>query len=181
MLLLRISLLAALGFGFNAATASDILETTSPAYSQGEPLMVAGRTGSRRRGECGTLPDAWAVNFCEEGSFCYVAGQPVNLWLPEEKRSGRSTDRVTIKNVYTNKSVSKAWKKTKATLLWPVGDMPIESGTTYEIKLKKGRDYFSREITLYQIPANLSRDEQVSKMRQKGCETQADTLEEQTG
>ena len=179
MLLLRISLLAALGFGLNTATASDILETTSPAYFQGEPLMVAGRAGSRRRGDCGTPPDAWAIDFCENGSFCYVAGQPVKLWLPKEKRSGRSTDRVTIKT--SEKSVTRAWKKHQPTLLWPVSKLPIKSGTTYKIKLKKGRNYFSRKITLHQIPANLSRDEQVSQMRQEGCNLQADMLKDQTG
>lgn len=185
MLFLRISLLAALGFGFNTATASDILETTSPAYFQGEPLMVAGRPGKRRRSDgCDMPPNAWAIDFCEDGSFCYVKGEEAKLWLwlPETKRSGNRKDRVTITNTHDNQSAPNLpWKKDKATLLWPVKDMPIKSGTTYKIKLKKGRNYFSRQITLHQIPADLSRDEQVSQMRQKGCKLQAYLLEDQTG
>lgn len=180
MLLLRISLFAALGFGFNTATASDILETTGLAYYQGTPPQ-AGKTGSRRRGDCGTPPDAWAIDFCEKGSFCYVDGQPVKLWLPKEKRSGRSTDRVTIKNTDTKNKETVTWPREQPTLLWPVDDMPIQSGTTYKIKLKKGRDYFSRKITLYKIDKGLSRSEQVFEMRQTGCDIQADLLEDQTG
>jgi hypothetical protein len=44
------------------------------------------------------------------------------------------------------------------------------------IGIKKGPDYPLKEIVLHQLPADLSVEEQIVEMRQKGCTQQAEQL-----
>jgi len=103
----------------------------------------------------------------------------VNLWLVNKKRSGHKVDRVVIKNTHTQKEVFIRWLASEVTLVWPRGKMPIQSGTTYLIRLKKSRGHYHRKIIFYRIPAHLSIDAKVTEMRKKGCMNQAAQLEGQ--
>ncbi|MDM8557475.1 hypothetical protein [Candidatus Parabeggiatoa sp. HSG14] len=180
MLLLRIFLMLALGLTINSATASEVSDDTTILFPQGEqPLLLAGKLGSRRRDDnqnnCGTSPNVWTLNICESAPFCYVTPLDMNLWLAKDKRTGQ-TERLTIVNNFTGQKTERRWKAKNPTLHWPIKDMPIQSGTSYLMILKKGRHSFSNGITLYQIPADLSISEQVREMKQKGCIPQTEML-----
>jgi len=139
-----------------------------------EKQVIKKKKDDRRRSDHDS-PSIWTVNFYESNTFCYVTEQ-IDLWLPEDKRSGQMNDRVVIKNTRSQSVVIKIWPASKETLVWPINKMPIESGVTYLIGIKKGLDYPLNEIVLHQIPANLSVGEQIAEMRQKGCSQQADKL-----
>jgi len=55
--------------------------------------------------------------------------------------------------------------------------MPIQSGKLYLIKRKGDMTY--NEVILYQIPANLSKEEQKDWMREKGCIPQVNILDQE--
>jgi len=174
MLLRSMSLCLTLGLGINFATASEILNTTT-IYEQGEqPLQVAAKLDTRRRGDCGTPPDAWTLNICEPHPFCYVASKTVKLWLSEKQRSGRM-DKLVIKKSGTPKGIEERWSASKKTLDWPIRKMPIESGKAYLIKLKNSSS--SNEISMYEIPeTKQTLDEQVEFMKEKGCTPQVEMI-----
>jgi len=169
----------AFSFSLNSVAQDDISTNLMPFEVQaGQTLQIAGRKGKRRRGDCGNPPTAWTLNFCESDHFCYVAQKSVTLWLPEKKRSGRRVDRVNIENTQTNQSVNQKWPASQAILSWPVDKLPIQSENRYKITITNSSLPFSQEIVLHQIFAQ-SIDEQISEMKQKGCELQADMLEDQ--
>jgi hypothetical protein len=165
-----------MGFSLNTVAQGDSANLMPIEIEQSQ--QIAGRTGKRRRGDCGIPPDVWSINFCESGHFCYMEPKSVTLWLPEEKRSGWRVDRVKIENTQTNQSVTKGWKASQATFPWPLDKLPIQSEGRYKITLKNSPEPFSQEIILHQIFAQ-SADEQIFEMKQKGCESQADRLSAQ--
>jgi len=140
-----------------------------------EKPVVDKKKDSRRRDGCDDSPSIWTVNLCQSNTFCYVT-ELIYLWLPENKRSGQRNDRVVIKNTVSQSVVIEIWPASKETLVWPLNKMPIQSGVTYLIGIKEGRDYPLEKIVLHQIPANLSVEEQIFEMRRKGCSQQADKL-----
>ncbi len=144
------------------------------SYSS-EKQGIEKRKDSRRREGCNDSPSIWTVNLCQSNTFCYVTEQ-IDLWLPENKRSGQMNDRVVIQNTASQLVVIEPWPASKDTLVWPLDKMPIQSGVTYLIGIKKGLDYPRKEIVLHQIPADLSVEEQIVEMRQKGCTQQAEQL-----
>ncbi len=146
------------------------------SYSSEKP--VEKRKDSRRREGCNDSPNIWTLNLCQSNTFCYVTEQ-IDLWLPENKRSGQMNDRVVIQNTVSQNVVIEPWPASKDTLVWPLDKMPIQSGVTYSIGIKKGPDYPLKEIVLHQLPADLSVEEQIVEMRQKGCTQQADQLSSQ--
>jgi len=190
MSLSHTSLFLALGLSVvNTAMTSESLEgeLTATYLQKEQPLLIAAKKDKRQRGGygCGTPPNVWAVDICQDSIYtrpsplCYTYPKEVNLWLVNEKRSGRKVDRVVIKNTRTQQEVFIRWLASEVTLVWPRGKMPIQSGTTYLIRLKKSRGHYHRKIIFFQIPAHLSIDAQVSEMRKKGCMDQANLLEGQ--
>jgi hypothetical protein len=159
----------------NTTLASESVENTIATDSQAQ-LLVAGRKDRRRRGECESSPDVWALNVCETDRFCYPAPEKVRLWLPMHKRSGR-TDRLVITNTETFESIILSWRASDATRIWPLEKMPIYSDVPYLIQLKRELVYFSKAIVLYQIPDHLKTTaEKAAWMKQKGCRSQAEML-----
>jgi len=147
----------------------------NPISSSSQKQVIGKRKDSRRREVCKESPSIWTVNICQPHSFCYVTEQ-IDLWLPKNKRSGQMNDRVVIQNTVSQLVVIEPWPASKDTLVWPLDKMPIQSGVTYSISVKKGPDYPPKEIVLHQLPADLSVEEQIVEMRQKGCTQQAEQL-----
>ncbi|RKZ42525.1 MAG: hypothetical protein DRQ49_01575 [Gammaproteobacteria bacterium] len=179
MSLSHTGLILALGLSFNTAIANENSDRTIPIYTQGEqPLLLAEKYSNRRRGDCGTSPDIWALNICETSKFCYVQPENVSLWLSEDKRA-EWVDWVFIKDSVSHKEVELRWSASKQTLAWPwqIKRMPIQSGKLYLIKRKGDMTY--NEVILYQIPANLSKEEQKDWMREKGCIPQVNILDQE--
>ncbi len=184
----RISLSIALGLSLNTGLASEPLENIRSVYSQEQPLVIALKLDSRRRGvegEC-DIPDdisddengkLWIVNLaqaCKIESFCYRAQEEVKFWLPKSERSGRMT--LILKTRRPRQTEELPWSSQKDTLPWPVEQMPIQSGTKYRLQLKTRQGVeFDRFITLHQIPAE-SEITTVQWMVQQGCTQQADQL-----
>ncbi len=139
-------------------------------------MLASNRGGKddRRRGECEpvTKLDTWTFNVCEADIFCYATPEQIHLWLPKEKRSGR-TDRLVITSTNLDKPLELSWRASHSTMAWPVKRVPIASGVGYLLELKKEQVYFSKKIVLYQIPANLkTKSDQVDWMKQQGCSSQ---------
>jgi len=179
MLLLRTSLIFALGLSVNTTMASDSLENTLTVYSQGEqPLLLAKRRDGRQRGECGISPTPWALNLCKSNTFCYVSQEQVSLWLPEDQRS-KGTVRAVIENTQSGAETKLSWRSWAPTLAWPTEKMPLSSeDVSFSIELKKRREsVFYKEIFLYPIPAYLqTNSERADWMKDNGCTSQADRL-----
>ena len=184
MSMLRKSILLALGVGITTTTASaEPLDNMATVFSQGEqPLLVAEAFGSRRRGDCEGNPsgdDVWTLNLCEMGPFCYESADKVSLWVPKDKRSGR-TDRLEITKM-GDEGIEERWDADEDTFTWPTDYLGIESGMSYVIKLSKGsRNYYAGEIVLHQIPANTTNAEKADWMEGKGCRSQASMLNGQS-
>jgi hypothetical protein len=166
----------ALALSFNSAMAFESFYHTKNVYWQQKPSPVEKKKEPRRRGDC-DLQNLWTASLCETNTFCYQTPEQLHLWLPKHKRSGLMTDRLVIINQATRSVVIKQWAASKATFAWPLVDMPLQSGTHYQVGLKNGRDYSFIELTLHQIPAELSVTEQINAMRQLGCSEQADMIE----
>jgi len=173
MLSLRLCLSLVLGLSINTSIASDSLENLSPVDSHGKFLIAKGKD-ERQRGECGTPPNVWTLNICQSNKFCYAAPDKVSLWL--EKRP-KGTVRVLVKNMDTSDSIELSWKTSDATTLdWPK-KVPISSGAIYNIKIWKRKFTFEKEISLYQIPAELETiTEKAEWMKKNGCKSQAKML-----
>jgi len=191
--LLIINFSLTLALGFNSTMAFESAESAKCFYAQEKPPVkkekkpqekpppvkkVKKKKEPRRRGECDHLPSVWTINICETSVFCYQKPEKVRLWLPKHKRSGQTNDRLLIQNQTTQMAVIEQWAATEVTFAWPLSNMPLHSGATYWVGVKKkGRDFSMIELTLYQIPANISKIEQIAKMRQQSCSQQADMLE----
>ncbi len=181
MSLLRSSIVLALGCCINTATASETEDKTTTVFVEGEhSLLLAEAYRGRRRGECEGDPNtnnAWTLNLCELGPFCYDSPSQVSLWLPDNKRSGR-TDRIKIRKNTEDDAVSVRWDAEGNTFSWSETGLSIESGMSYVIKVRKGRtDYFNGEFVLYRIPDNYRTDAQKANwMRDQGCTSQANIL-----
>jgi hypothetical protein len=187
----RISISLALGLSLNTGLASEPLEHISSVYSQEQPLVIAFKQDSRRRGvegEC-DIPDAisddedgklWIMNLaqaCKIESFCYRAQEEVKFWLPKIERSGRMTLILKTPRSKTQKRQTEKlrWSSQKKTLPWPEL-MPIQSGTKYRMLLKTRQGVeFDRFITLHEMPAELETTTE-QWMREQGCTQQADQL-----
>jgi hypothetical protein len=179
MLSLRTSFLLALGLtvGFGTTQAADNLQNATITATQPSsvPLRLAEKFSARRRGECGTPPNVWSVNLCEAIPFCYVTEKRVSLWLPAEQRSGRTTDRLVIKDPDSQQEVELRWPASLAVMDWPFKQLPIHSGTSYLIKLKEDSNY--HEIILQQVPPEITGvADKVAWMKQRGCVQQAEML-----
>ncbi len=174
--LLIVNFSLSLTLGFNNAIAFDSSYSATIVYSQENGEQVDKKKEPRRRGDCDLL-NVWTANICESNTFCYQAAEEVALWLPKHKRSGQMNDRVVIQNRSAQKTVIKQWPDSEATFIWPLSNMPLQSGSTYWVGLKKGRDYSWIELTVYQISPTISVAEQITEMRQQGCSQQADRLE----
>jgi len=166
-----------LALGFNSAMAFESTESTISGYVQEPHAPVKKKKEPRRRGDCEYLPNVWTLNICEQNIFCYQTPEDVHLWLPTHKRSGQIKDRLVIQNQATQQTIIEQWDVSETTLAWPLAKMPLQSGITYRVGLKKGRDYSLVELVLYQIAAHLSTTEQIAAMRQQGCSRQAELLE----
>jgi len=173
---LMVNLFLILALGFNSAIAFESTARAKGVYWQEKPTPIEKKKEPRRRGDCDLL-NVWTANICETNTFCYQTPEQVRLWLPQHKRSGQMNDRLVLQNRVTQTTVIKQWAASEATFTWPISRMPLQSGTTYWVGLKKGRGYSLIELTLHQISANLSKIEKISKMRQLGCFQQADMLE----
>jgi len=169
-------------FGLVFSLFFDVTMATScsqnPTFCPEKPvgMVVTKKKDSRRRDGCDDSPSIWTVNLCQSNTFCYVTTEQIDLWLPKNQRSGQRNDRMVIKNTVSQSVVIEVWPASKETLVWPLKKMPIQSGVTYSIGIKEGRDYPLEKIVLHQIPANLSVEEQIVEMRRKGCSQQADKL-----
>lgn len=187
MLILRPVLFLALCLSLNTTIASEKLgDTVTASHANGNySPPLAERPGSRRRGiggdisGCDTSPDLWALNiFCETLSFCYVTPNKVKLWRPENSKRPLGQVQAVIKSRATRQKVELSWPAQEY-LAWPE-QMPIESGSTYMLTLKKrGSNYLPRSRVLYQIPAKYQTlDEKAVKwMRENGCIAQAEKLD----
>ena len=169
--------LTLLVLGFNSAIAFESTESAKNVSAQETQTPVEKKKEPRRRGDCEHLPNVWTINICETNVFCYQTPKDVRLWLPTHKRSGQMNDRLVIQNQATQRTVIEQWDASEATLTWPLAKMPLQSGITYRVGLKNGRDYPLVELILYQISTRLSTTEQIAAMRQQGCSQQADMLE----
>ena len=187
MSLLHKSALLALSVGLTTTTvfAQPPSDQMAGVFSEGaQPLMVAEGFSSRRRSNCKGNPtgdDVWTLNLCEMGPFCYESADRVSLWVPKDKRSGR-TDRLEITNQAYD-GIEERWYADEDTFSWPTDDLAIESGMAYTIKVRKGRtDYYTGEIVLHQIPDNRKTNAQKAAwMKGKGCKSQAQMLKGQSG
>jgi hypothetical protein len=181
MSLLRSSIVLALTLSLNSVTAEESIDNSPPVFSQGEPLLLLAEAYSgRRRGECEGHPNtnnAWTLNLCEYGPFCYESASQVNLWLPDNKRSGR-TDRIEIRKNTEDEGGEERWDAGKTTFNWSDSGLSIESGMRYVIKVRKRNvDYFNGEIILYQVPSHYrTRTQKAQWMREVGCRSQANKL-----
>ena len=183
-MLLRIFSLLALGMSLNIATASETIDgTIATGYQGQQPLLLAERYTSRRRGiECqGTPPsDAtdWTLNICEYVQFCYVDPQDIKLWLPDNKLPVTGKAKVVIKKSGSSEiQATGRWGKGK-TWNWPEG-ASIETGTTYLITLRKGPQYFLRDadIVLHKMPDSFSSELEKADWINENCsEPQVDQL-----
>lgn len=182
MLLLHSPLILALGLSINTVIIPQTLENTTVEQSQGAelPLLIAGRLDRRRRSDdCGTPPHVWTISLCQTDPFCYVDPNQVELWMPNDKRSGGMVDRIVIKNTDNDQQVKLRWRDSEATLSWPLSEMPIQSGTAYLITLKKSRGHSPNQITMYQVPSYYRTDaDRAEWMMQRGCIPQADMLDQ---
>ncbi len=174
----RISISLALGLSLNTGLASEPLERS--VYSQEQPLVIALKLDSRRRGvegECDTPYDIWTLNLaqaCKIESFCYRAQEDVKFWLPKSERFGRMT--LILKTRRPRQKEKLPWSSKKDTLPWPVELMPIQSGSKYRLQLKTRQGIeFDRFITLHEMPAELETTTE-QWMREQGCTQQADQL-----
>jgi hypothetical protein len=161
--------------GINPAIAADNLSTSSgviSAQSQPATVLLAEKFSSRRRGECDVSPALWTINVCETTNFCYKNAEDVSIWLPQEYRSGRTTDRLVIKTFQGE--IELRWAASQESLPWPLKRMPINSGMPYLIGLKDNSNY--SQVMFYQIPAQLSDADEIEWMRQNGCSSQVQML-----
>lgn len=181
MLLLRISLCLLFGLGINIAAASEIhINTPVSVYSQSEqPIQLAAKLDSRRRGNCSTSPDVWTINLCEPPpSFCYFVSEQVKLWLPEKQRSKRM-DKLEIKKSGSKPSetVIKRWSASQKVLDWPKM-IPIESDAVYNLMLDKSDS--EKVIKMRKIQYNPNTDSRAKLLKllnEKGCVSQVKMLE----
>ena len=168
-----LSTLILITLGVNPAIAADNLSTSSSIMSsrpQPTTLLLAEKFSSRRRGECGVSPALWTINICETTNFCYKKSEDVSIWLPQEYRSGRTTDRLVIIN--SQGEIELRWAASQESLPWPLKQMPINSGIPYLIGLKDNGNY--SQVMFYQIPAQLSEADEIEWMRQNGCSLQVE-------
>ncbi|NJO14352.1 MAG: hypothetical protein HC877_00965 [Thioploca sp.] len=159
--------------------ANELEQVTPVTVKNPQPLWLAEKFESRRRGLENTPPKIWAINIHHYRDFCYLTPEEIVLWLPEDNRSGQ-LDRLIIKEKQTQREIKLRWLAHETTLAWPNNRLPIQPGHTYLIKLGDASEY--NEIIVHQIPLkNQTIAGQIQWMKQQGCDWQAEMLlEKQT-
>ena len=165
-------------FGYLGENFANELEPITPvmAAKPPQPLWIAEKFESRRRGAEEIPPNIWAINISRHHKFCYLTPEKIVLWLPEDKRSGQ-IGRLIIQDNKTQQTIKLRWLGNETMLAWPSEQLPIQSNHTYSIKLIDGFNYNENKIVVHQIPiGNQTVTRQADWMKQHGCDWQAEML-----
>jgi hypothetical protein len=177
MLSLRFIFLLLLYCYLGKSFANELEQITPVTVQNLQPLRLAEKFESRRRGLEEIPPNIWAINISRQHNFCYLTPEKIVLWLPEEQRSGQM-DRLIIKDSKTQQAIKLRWLANETALAWPSERLPLQPGHTYIITLSGS--FSENKIVVHQIPiGNETVAGQAEWMKRHGCDWQAEMLLEE--
>jgi hypothetical protein len=177
MLSLRFIFLLLLYCYLGKSFANELEQITPVTVQNLQPLWLAEKFESRRRGLEEIPPNIWAINISRQHNFCYLTPEKIVLWLPEEQRSGQM-DRLIIKDSKTQQAIKLRWLANETALAWPSERLPLQPDHTYIITLSGS--FSENKIVVHQIPiGNQTVAGQAEWMKRHGCDWQAEMLLEE--
>ena len=129
-----------------------------------------GRFGALRAAEVAHNPSVWDIDISQSGKVCVSNASAVQAWRPD------SDAPITVKiRSSDGRSQDVTWAAGKALAPWPA-DLPITSGTEYQIEWPDGGDASKLDvITVNSLPT----DDLVGAAQvliEHGCQKQLDLL-----